>query len=171
MAQTSTLGLGLPGSLAPQSVLSRARPRTGPTARTPRASSSLGTAGDSRADAQTDRRRGAGRSPAAPGVCESKEEPTPPFNLSPCSARSPGAPRGALTGGHRNQSPQAGWGPFPEALVRAYAPSPHFKQGTFICPWTMANFMQNHLFKCVFFSFFFFFFWCGEGTLLKSASQ
>lgn len=44
-----------------------ARPRADPAARDRRASSSVGTAGDPRAAAQTDRRRGAGRSPAVHG--------------------------------------------------------------------------------------------------------
>lgn len=62
------LGSGAPGSLAPRACSpGRALALVQPRARAPRASSSLGTAGDPRADAQTDRRRGAGRSPAAPG--------------------------------------------------------------------------------------------------------
>lgn len=67
-----SLGTGSPGDRR-QSRVPKARPRTGPAARSRSVSSSLGTAGDPRADAQTDRRRGAGRSPAAPGSAKSKE--------------------------------------------------------------------------------------------------
>lgn len=89
-----------------------ARPRTGLAARSRSASSSLGTAGDPRADAQTDRRRGAGRSPAAPGSANQRRGGRTPLTLLPCSAR-----RGALSAARTSQltwppSPMASWGPF-----------------------------------------------------------
>lgn len=94
--QTSCSGTGsweIADRSRPREGLSRARPRAGPAC-SQRFSSSLGTDGDPRADAQTDRRRGAGPSPAAPGVCESKEGRTP-ITLSPCSARQGSTERGS----------------------------------------------------------------------------
>lgn len=129
------LGMG-PGKsrpdLGPREGLSRARPRAAP-ARSQRSSSSLGTARDPRADAQTDRRRGAGRSPASARVCESKEGRTP-VTLSPCSAR-----QGALSGARTSQLCGGGGEPLPKALLRVCALSLRFKQGTFTCPGTLEN--------------------------------
>lgn len=95
----------------PREGLSRARPRAGP-ARSQRSSSSLRTARDPRADAQTDRRRGAGRSPAAARVCESKEGRTP-VTLSPCSAG-----QGALNGTWTSQLCGAGGGGVASPFLR-----------------------------------------------------
>ena len=131
-----------------------ARPRTGLAARSRSASSSLGTAGDPRADAQTDRRRGAGRSPAAPGSANQRRGGRTPLTL----LRSPGSPeRGSHESAHVAPEPRGVLGSLPRALVRVYAPSLRFKQGTFTCSGTPKNCMQNRLFKCCFF----FLSWCG----------
>lgn len=93
-------------SLAPQRVFSRAlsAPRApshwSNRARARRASSSLGTAGDPRADAQTDRRRGAGRSPAAPESVNQRRRGLLLSPFHPALLCSLGALSGALTGGH-----------------------------------------------------------------------
>lgn len=82
----------------------------GPAARSRSVSSSLGTAGDPRADAQTDRRRGAGRSPAAPGSANQRRGGRTPLTLSPCFAGPlcSEAPESQLTW---PPSPVASWGP------------------------------------------------------------
>lgn len=88
----------------------KARPRMGPAARSRSVSSSLGTAGDPRADAQTDRRRGAGRSPAAPESANQRRGGRTPLTLSPCFAGPlcSEAPESQLTW---PPSPVASWGP------------------------------------------------------------
>ena len=82
----------------------------GPAARSRSVSSSLGTAGDPRADAQTDRRRGAGRSPAAPESANQRRGGRTPLTLSPCFAGPlcSEAPESQLTW---PPSPVASWGP------------------------------------------------------------
>lgn len=117
-----------------------------------------------RADRQTPRCRAVS---GCARVCESKEGRA--YSSHPLTLlRSPGSPeRGSHESAHVAPEPHGVLGSLPRALVRVYAPSLRFKQGTFTCSGTPKNCMQNRLFKCCFF----FLSWCRGSPFLKSASQ
>lgn len=92
-----------------------------------------------RADRQTPRCRAVS---GCARVCESKEGSTP-VTLSPCSARPGNTERGSDWSAFGDEPP-------PQALLSVCAASLRFKQGTFTCPGTPENYMQNRLLKCFF---------------------
>lgn len=108
---------GGPWEPGPQSELSRARPRTGPSARArPARFEFTGDSRDPRADAQTDRRRGAGRSPAAPGSVNQRRR----ILLLPTSH--PARLAGSLAGRGTARGSDW-WAPGPRALRLSGGPS------------------------------------------------
>lgn len=110
------LGSGGPWEPGPQSVLSRARPRNGPSARAPRALRvHWGQPGPAsrRADRQTPRCRAVS---GCARVCESKEENTPPPTSHPARLAGSLAGRGTARGSDW-------WAPGPRALRLSGGPS------------------------------------------------
>lgn len=92
-----------------------------------------------RADRQTPRCRAVS---GCARVCESKAGSTP-VTLSPCSARPGNTERGPDWSAFEAEPP-------PQALLSVCAASLRFQQGTFTCPGTPKNYMQNRLLKCFF---------------------
>lgn len=94
------------------------------------------------ADAQTDRRRGAGRSPAAPESANQRRggELLSPSQFCFCWPACSEAPESQPVVAPK---PRGVLGSLPGQLVSVYAPSLRFKPGTFTCPGTLKNCMQN----------------------------
>lgn len=168
-------GLWVPGrsqqSLVPSAWSSRLALAWGQPRAPGACRSSLGTAGDPRADAQTDRRRGAGRSPAAPESANQRRGGRTPLTLSPCFAGPlcSEAPESQLTW---PPSPSWSWGPSLGHWSVFLPPSLRFKARDFhpprtrkiVCRIAYLN-ASSHPHPCFFFSM------MRRKSILLSASQ